>query len=84
MMYLHEAVVAIDRPDIVGDGSGETVVCEKLVDCVIKLDVSRDSVITIGSLLISLLFSSDIRPDNVIDILLPGVFVSYSRVVLVE
>lgn len=74
--YLHEAVVAIDRPEIVGDGSGETVVREKLVDCVIKLDVSRDSVITIGSLLMSLLFSSDMSPDNVMDIRLPGVFVS--------
>jgi hypothetical protein len=83
-MNSHEAVVAIDRPEMVGEGRGETVVCEKLVDCVIKLDVSRDSDFTIGSLLRSLLFPSDIRPDNVIDILLPGVFVSYSNVVLVE
>ena len=58
-------------------------VFEKLVDCVIKLDVSNDSwswsrTLARGSLLISLLFPSDI----VIDIRRPVMLVSYSSVVV--
>lgn len=47
-------VEASERPDD-GDGRGELVVREQLVDCVIRLDVScDDSGITAFSLLISL------------------------------
>lgn len=73
---LQDAVVAIDSrgdDDDDGEWSGELVVFEKLVDCVIKLDVSSDSwAIRMGSLLISLLFPSEI----VIDIRRPGLVVS--------
>lgn len=70
----HDAVVTIENPVEEGDANGELALFEQFVDCVIKLEVSKeDSVITIGSLLISLLFPSDI----VIDILRPPVmFVS--------
>lgn len=51
---LHVAVVASESPDD-GDGNGDPVVREQFVDCVFKLDVSSDSAITTGSLLISLL-----------------------------
>ena len=73
LLKLHEAVVAIERPEDEGDGSGDSVVVrEQFVDCVIKLDVSKDFVIIMGSVLILLLLPSDM----VIDILRPGVFVS--------
>ena len=78
LLKLHDAVVAIERPDDEGDGSGDSVVREQFVDCVIKLDVSKDFVIIMGSVLILLLLPSDM----VIDILRPGVFVSYIIVVL--
>jgi hypothetical protein len=64
--------VTIEKHGEEGDANGEVVLFEQFVDCVIKLEVSKDSVITIGSLLISLLFPSDI----VIDILRPVMFVS--------
>lgn len=78
---LHVAVVASERPDD-GDGRGELVVREQLVDCVIKLDVSSDSAITTGSLLISLLL---LPSEIVIDIRRPpeSVFASYVIVVVV-
>lgn len=70
--FLHDAVVASESPDD-GDGNGDAVVREQFVDCVAKLEVSSDSAITAGSLLISLLLLPseiviDIRrpPDNVL------------------
>lgn len=80
-IFLHEAVVASERVE--GDGSGEPVVREQFVDCVIKLDVSSDSAIAAGSLLISLLL---LPSEIVIDIRRPppdGVLVSYVIVVVV-
>lgn len=69
----------------VGDGSGEPPVVLDEDDCVVKLDVSSDSVMTAGSLLISLQVSAVAISDIVIDIRRPPdrVFVSYVIVVVV-
>lgn len=71
---LQAAVVASDEGD-------EIVVREQLVDWVIELDVSSDSAIKTGSLLISLLL---LPSEIVIDIRRPpdAVFVSYVMVVV--
>lgn len=69
----------------VGDGSGEPPVVLDDDDCVVKLDVSSDSVSsTAGSLLISLQVSPAVS-EIVIDIRRPPerVFVSYVIVVVV-
>lgn len=80
---LHVIVDASERPDD-GEGRGELVVREQVVDCVIRLEVScDDSGITMGSLLFSLLWLL-FPSDMVIDIRRPPdcVWVSYVMVVV--
>lgn len=79
---LQVAVDEIEWADV-GDGRGDPAVVREHKDCVVKLDVSRDSVIMIGSLLISLQVSAAIS-EIVIDIRRPPerVLVSYVIVVV--
>lgn len=73
-------MVACEFPDD-GEFNGDPVVREQFVDCVIKLDVSKDSGLAVGSLLLPLLL---LLSEIVIDIRRPpeSVFASYVIVVV--